>query len=167
MKLFYLGTFLLSIMLISCSTDQENETESTVETSSLIGLWSFSELDTDGATGNVELSNDILTVLVAGGCDILTYDFKSDMTVTASVRDYTETGNSVNDSGTGLLIECPSDVVTTTSVWALDGDQLSFINSDGEIETITIELDGDVLIIPGEVINEDNLSGTDAIFTKQ
>jgi hypothetical protein len=167
MKTFYLGTLLLFVMLFSCSTDQEQNADSTLSSSSLIGYWSFSELDTEGATDNVELSNDILSVLVASGCDILSYDFKSDMSVTASVRDYTETGNSVNESGTGLLIECPSNVVTSTSVWELNDDQLSFINSDNEIETITIELDGDILIVPGEVINEDNLAGTDAIFVRQ
>lgn len=165
MKQIIFAIILCVTTTFSCSDDKEDT--STFDSSSLIGVWKFSKIDANGASGNIKLSNDILTVLVAGGCDILNYDFKSNQTVTASFRDFTETGNSVNASGTGLLIECPTNVVTTVSAWELNEDQLSFINGTGTIETITISIEGDTLTVPGELINADNLAGTSAIFKKQ
>tara|TARA_R110000868_G_C10573238_1_gene737943 strand:- start:50 stop:547 length:498 start_codon:yes stop_codon:yes gene_type:complete len=165
MKKIILVVILAATSVFSCSSDKEDD--SNFDSNSLIGVWKFSNIDADGATGNIKLSNDILNVLVNSGCDILTYNFKTDQTVNASFRDFTETGNSVNASGTGLLIECPTNVVTSTSVWELEGDQLSFINANGAIETITIKIDGDTLTVPGEVINQDNLANTKAIFVRE
>jgi len=165
MKKIILMLFVTAIGVLSCSEDKEDD--SNFDSNSLIGVWTFSNIDADGATGNIKLSNDILTVLVNSGCDILTYDFNADQTVNVSFRDFTETGNSVNSFGTGLLIECPTNVRNSTSVWELEGDQLSFINGNGAIETITINIDGDTLTVPGEVINEDNLAGTKAIFVRE
>ena len=113
--------FVTAIGVLSCSEDKEDD--SNFDSNSLIGVWTFSNIDADGATGNIKLSNDILTVLVNSGCDILTYDFNA--------------------------------------------DQLSFINGNGAIETITIKIDGDTLTVPGEVINEDNLAGSKAIFVRE
>ncbi|WP_047418911.1 lipocalin family protein [Cellulophaga sp. Hel_I_12] len=164
MKRIILAAMVCATLSLSCSEDKN---EDAMIASNLVGVWEFSELDTANATGNVNLINDILMNLVASGCDILSYDFKSDQTVTASYRDFTETGRDVNLGGTGLLIECPSNVIMTSGVWELNGDQLSFIDTSGSIETVTIEIDGNTLTIPGEVLDEDNLAGTKAIFIKQ
>jgi len=164
MKRIILAAIVCVTLNLSCSEDKN---EDAMLTADLVGIWEFSELDTANATGNVNLLNDILVSLVASGCDILSYDFKSDQTVTASYRDFTETGRDVNLGGTGLLIECPSNVVMTSGVWELDGDQLSFIDPSGSIETVTVEIDGNTLTIPGEVLDADNLEGTKAIFIKQ
>tara|TARA_R110002051_G_scaffold159536_3_gene230960 strand:- start:25458 stop:25952 length:495 start_codon:yes stop_codon:yes gene_type:complete len=164
MKRIIFTAIVCATLSLSCSEDKN---EDVVMGSDLVGVWEFSELDTANATGNVNLLNDILISLVASGCDILSYDFKSDQTVTASFRDFTATGRDVNPGGTGLLIECPSNVITTSGVWELEGDQLSFIDTSGSIETVTVEIDGNTLTIPGEVLDEDNLEGTKAIFIKQ
>lgn len=165
MKKLILVVILAATGVFSCSEDKDEENN--FDSNTLIGVWKFSKIDADGASGNIKLSNDILTVLVDSGCDILTYDFKIDQTVNASFRDFTETGNSVNASGTGLLIECPTAIVTSTSVWELAGDQLSFIDVNGAIETITIKIEGDTLTVPGEVISKDNLADTKAIFVRE
>lgn len=165
MKRIILAVIFCASLTFSCSEDKEADNE--IESTSLVGIWKFSKIDATEATGNIKLANDILTVLVASGCDILNYNFKSDQTVTASFRDFTETGNSVNQAGTGLLIECPENVTASSSAWSLEGDQLSFIDGKGKKVTVTIKIEGNTLTVPGEVINADNLSGTKALFKKQ
>lgn len=163
MKQSILSLFFLFLFIFSCSNDKlDNEDSVTI-----VGEWKFKSLDTNEASGNVELANDILMVLVAGGCDVLSFDFKTDHTVTSFYRDFTETGKDVNVAGTGLLIECPETVNVETTLWELTGNQLSFIDDDGAIKTVTIQIVGSTLIIPGEVLDENNLAGTKAIFEKQ
>lgn len=101
------------------------------------------------ATSNVKLANDVLTVLAATGCDILNYNFKSDYSVKASLRDLTETGRDINSRETGLLIQCPSNVQTSTAAREFNGDKLSFIDANGNKQTITIQIDGDALTVQG------------------
>lgn len=165
MKRIILTAILCASLSFSCSEDKDENTE--IEASTLVGVWSFTKIEAPDLSGELKLSNDILTVLVATGCDILNYDFKADLTVTASLRDFTETGRDINSGGSGLLIECPSNVLTTSSTWELNGNQLTFMEANGLMETITIEIDGDTLTVPGEVINADNLTGTKAIFKRQ
>ena len=104
--------FLCVAMAFSCSNDKLAADDSL----SIIGEWKFTGIDANEATGNVKLTCDILTVLVAGGCNILTFDFKNDLTVTSLYKDFTQTGKDVNVSGTGLLIECPESVITESII---------------------------------------------------
>ncbi len=167
MKFKSLFLLVASIILFSCSKDKEND--AVTGEAALIGTWHFAELDVTTAQSpeNIELANDVIEVLLENGCEILVFTFKADKTVDVRAKDFTETGVDVKPDGSGLLIECPANTETETSVWALDGDQLTFINSQGLSETITIELSGSSLIIPAEVINEDNLNGAKAIFVKK
>lgn len=165
MKRIILAIIFCASLNFSCSED--NNEEMMVESTALVGVWKFSKIEATNASGNIKLANDILTVLVATGCDILNYNFKEDQTVTASFRDFTETGNSLNAGGTGLMIACPQNVQASSSIWSLDGDQLTFIDGKGKKVTVSILIEGDTLTVPGEVINADNLTGTKAIFKKQ
>ncbi len=165
MKRIILALICCAAMSYSCSEDNMGDTE--LSSSKLIGKWSFSEIEAPNATGNLNLTNQLLSILVASGCDILNYDFKTDQTVTASFRDFSQTGNSVNSAGSGIAVQCPTEVITSTGVWSLEGDKLSFLDANGNEETVTIQIDGDTLTVPGEVINEENLAGTKAIFKKQ
>ncbi|MDP5230647.1 MAG: lipocalin family protein [Cellulophaga sp.] len=165
MKRIILALMVCASLTFSCSEDKDEDVM--LESTALVGVWKFSKIEATDASGNIKLANDILTVLVASGCDILNYNFKEDQTVTASFRDFTETGNSVNSGGTGLLIQCPQNVQASSSVWSLEGDKLSFIDGKGRKVTVSISIDGDTLTVPGEVINADNLTGTNALFKKQ
>ncbi|MDV7139945.1 lipocalin family protein [Maribacter sp. TH_r10] len=166
MKRYLFLSAIAAFMVFSCSTDKEDEA---ISEGSIVGTWKFQELNIDNADSpdEIRLANDVIEVLVASGCEILVFDFKSDNTVTASAKDFTETGRDINAEGTGLLIECPSDVETSSSVWELDGDQLTFVDENGLEETITIKLDGDTLTIPAEIVDEDNLDGAEAIFIRE
>ncbi|QLG44596.1 lipocalin-like domain-containing protein [Costertonia aggregata] len=166
MKHTTLVVFFTAVLSFSCSSDNDNDME--MAENSIVGTWSFSELDLNGidASGEIKLANDVIKVLVAQDCEILTFSFKDDDTVTATSKDFTETGRDVKPDGSGLLIECPANSVTESSVWNLEGDQLTFINEDQTQETVTIELDGNTLTIPAEVVNDDNLQGAKAIFKR-
>ena len=160
--------FIFSAMLfVACSSDKDEDVAN--EQVSLIGSWNFTELDVTGVddSNNLDLADDVIRFLIAQGCDIVVFDFNTDQTVDASVRDFTETGRDIGPDGASLLIECPENVTTQSSIWRLEGDQLTFITEDLTEETITIELTANTLTIPGEFINADNLSGTNAIFTRQ
>ena len=168
MKRNLLLLFLASAITFSCSSDKDEENDP-VEEASLIGTWVLSEINVDDSSTNtnLNLAEDIINALIADGCDILTFTFSQDQTVVAESRDFTETGNDINPSGDGLLIECPENVEVDESVWSLDGDQLTFVDSDGLEETITINLEGNTLTIAGEAIDEDNLDDSDLIFTRE
>ncbi|MBD0850029.1 lipocalin family protein [Maribacter arenosus] len=161
--ILYLFAF---FFVFSCSTDKGDDL---LNEDSIVGTWKFTQLNIDNASSpnEIRLANDVIEVLTASGCEILVFEFKSDNTVTAVAKDFTETGRDVNPEGNGLLIECPTNVETSSSTWELDGDQLTFIDENAMEETITIKLDGDTLTIPAEVVNEDNLEGAEAIFTRK
>ncbi|MGB5436335.1 MAG: lipocalin family protein, partial [Maribacter sp.] len=144
MKRYILLCTVMAALVFSCSSDKEDDLA--IE-NSIVGTWKFTELNIDNASSpnEIRLANDVIEVLTASGCDILVFEFKSDNTVTAVAKDFTETGRDVNSDGTGLLIECPSNVETSSSTWSLEGDQLSFIDENGLEETVTIKLDGDTL----------------------
>lgn len=166
MKKFILLCTVMAAMVFSCSSDKEDDL---ANENSIVGTWKFTELNIDNASSpnEIRLANDVIEVLTASGCEILVFEFKSDNTVTAVAKDFTETGKDINSDGTGLLIECPSNVETSSSTWGLEGDQLTFVDENGLEETVTIKLDGDTLIIPAEIVNEDNLNGAEAIFIRK
>lgn len=166
MKRYILLCTVMTALVFSCSSDKEDDL---ANENSIVGTWKFTELNVDNASASndIKLANEVIEVLTASGCDILVFEFKSDNTVTAVAKDFTETGRDVNSDGTGLLIECPSNVETSSSIWSLEGDQLTFVDENGLEETVTITLDGNTLTIPAEVVDEENLGGAEAIFKRE
>lgn len=166
MKRYILLCTVMTALVFSCSSDKEDDL---ANENSIVGTWKFTELNVDNASASndIKLANEVIEVLTASGCDILVFEFKSDNTVTAVAKDFTETGRDVNSDGTGLLIECPSNVETSSSIWSLEGDQLTFVDENGLEETVTITLDGNTLTIPAEVVDEENLGGAEAIFERE
>lgn len=166
MKRYILLCTVMTALVFSCSSDKEDDL---ANENSIVGTWKFTELNVDNASASndIKLANEVIEVLTASGCDILVFEFKSDNTVTAVAKDFTETGRDVNSDGTGLLIECPSNVETSSSIWSLEGDQLTFVDENGLEETVTIILDGNTLTIPAEVVDEENLGGAEAIFERE
>ncbi|WP_299532372.1 lipocalin family protein [Ulvibacterium sp.] len=156
--------FLSATLFWACSSD--NDDGNGGDDNSLIGTWSFTELKVDDADGEIKLANEVIQVLIAQGCDIFTFEFKSDQTLEAAFKDFTETGTDVNSEGTGLLIECPENAETTSSTWSLEGDQLTIVDGNGISETVTIKLEGGTLTLSAEIIDEDNLEGAEAVFKK-
>ena len=110
------------------------------------------------------LADEIVDELLAEDCFLVSFTFNADGTATAEDKvNYIE----VNAGPSGLEVPCPSQSDIESTLWSLDGDQLTFINDNQEEETITIQLEEDTLIIAGEDIDEDNYAGAEAVFTRQ
>ncbi|MDT0605704.1 hypothetical protein [Croceitalea rosinachiae] len=195
MKLRLSLLFVICVLVFSCSTDNDGDIMETDQTGmeddgmvddamddmdsnddgsdddmssgvDLVGLWVLTELRIDETVDDDDLdfASDILDFLVAGECDLITFNFKDDGTVDSeSKANFIEVGLGAD----GLEIPCPEQSDLETTLWSLDGDQLTFINDMQEEETITIVLEDEVtLIIAGQDIDENNYVGADAVFTK-
>lgn len=156
--------FLSATLLLACSSDSDGENG--LGENSLVGTWSFTELNVDDADDDIKLANEVIQVLIAQGCDLFTLEFKSDQTLEAAFKDFSETGTDINSEGTGLLIECPENAELTSSTWSLEGDQLTIVDGDGLSDTVTIKLESDTLTFSAEIIDEDNLQGAEAVFKR-
>lgn len=146
--------------------DDDMDSDDDSSNNDLVGLWVLTELRIDEMVDDDDLdfASEILNFLVAAECDLITFDFKSDGTVDSESRaNYIEIGLGAG----GLEIPCPEQSDIESTLWSLDGDQLTFVNDMQEEETITIILEDDsTLIIAGQDIDENNYVGADAIFTK-
>ncbi len=158
-----------SATFFSCSSDKDEEQmeEQLTGVASIVGDWEFAELSEDGATASVKLTKDILTKLVADGCDLALLEFKDDNTLISSIKDHTQTGRDVKPDGTGLLIECPEFINVETNVWSMNEGKLTLKGENEEEITLDVELTEEKLILPGEYLDKDNLKGTKIIFKKK
>ncbi len=170
MKKSIIIVFLAIFTAFSCSTDNEDDSGNTQETTiNLLGTWVLTDLRIDENTNDDDLNfaKQLLDAFSALDCDIVTFTFRNDNTVTSEDKTNFIIQNVTAGAG-GLSVDCPTESVSETTTWSLDGDQLTFINDDLEEETITIELeDENTLIIAGSDINTNNYTGADAVFTKQ
>ena len=151
---------------ISCSNDSDdNETPNSEN--SLVGTWVLTDLRVDGTmdSDDLDFARDIVAFLQGIDCDLITFTFNQDGTVNSIDR---ASFLYINVGMNGLDIPCPTESENESSVWSLEGDQLTFINENLEEETITIAFEGnDTLIIAGADIDPENFTGADAVFTRQ
>lgn len=61
--------FLSASCLLACSSDSDEGNE--LDSNSIIGTWSFAQLNVDDPDGEMKLANDVIGVLLAAGCDIM------------------------------------------------------------------------------------------------
>ncbi len=155
-------------LTFSCSNDgEDNGNETPNGASDLVGTWILTDLRIDSGTNNEDLdfARDIIAFLQGIDCDLVTFTFNQNGTVTSENR---ANFLSINLGMGGLDIPCPMESETENSTWSLEGDQLTFVNENMEDETITISFEGDdTLIIAGADIDAQNFTGADAVFTRQ
>ncbi|MEM9077800.1 MAG: hypothetical protein AAGC43_12205 [Bacteroidota bacterium] len=150
----------------SCSNDADDN-DATSSENQLVGTWALTDLRVDSTLDNDDLdfAQQIVAFLQGIDCDLITFTFNNDGTVTSVDR---ANFISVNVGMNGLDIPCPTESNVENSVWSLEGNQLTFINENLEEETITIAFEGnDTLIIAGADIEPENFTGADAVFTRQ
>nr|WP_298994480.1 lipocalin family protein [uncultured Allomuricauda sp.] len=150
----------------SCSNDADDNDAMNSE-NRLVGTWVLTDLRIDSGVDDDDLDfgKEIIAFLQGIDCDLITFTFNEDGTVTSVDR---ASFISINVGMNGLDIPCPTESDTENSVWSLEGNQLTFINENLEEETITIAFEGDnTLIIAGEDIDAQNFTGADAVFTRQ
>ncbi len=159
--ILFLGTLFIS----SCSTDKTDDNPD----NSIIGSWDLTALTIDEATATdeEEFGQDILNMLSATDCYLITLTFNEDLTlVTEDASNYLEIG--VNLGGTGLDVPCPSqrNMETTTYVYA-DG-VLTFIDDTQETVSVNLSISGRTMTIAAQELDVQNFNGGgELIFTKR
>jgi len=165
MKSYVFPIIAVLTLFSACSIDGDDNNDDANDASSLVGTWNMTDVrftEVDDAT--LILADEIVDELLAEDCFLVSFTFNADGTATAEDKvNYIE----VNAGPSGLEVPCPSQSDIESTLWSLDGDQLTFINDNQEEETITIQLEEDTLIIAGEDIDEDNYAGAEAVFTRQ
>ncbi len=148
------------------SDDNPDDSNDDMTTGDLVGLWALSDIRFDETMDNddLEFAKEIVAFLIDQECYLVTFDFMDDGTVTADSKvNFLE----INVGVGGLDIPCPEESEVETTLWMLDGDQLTFVNDMQEEETITITFEGDdTFIVDGAAIDENNYDGGEAVFTR-
>ena len=159
-------TFLLGALLISsCSTDKSGDNPD----NSILGSWDLTALTIDEgtATDEEEFGQDILNMLTASDCYLVSLSFNADLTlVTEDASNYLEIG--VNPGGTGLDVPCPSqrDLESTTYTYA-DG-VLTFIDDNQETISVDVTISGSTMTMAAQELGVQNFNaGGELIFTKR
>ena len=153
-------------VITSCSTDSDENEDGTLDASALVGTWNMTDVrfEEDPSDPSLNLADEIVDELLQEDCILVSFIFNTDGSVTSTDKvNYLQ----VNAGPNGLDVPCPTQSDNETASWSLEGDQLTLDDGNGTVETITIELEGNTLIIAGEDIDENNYVGAEAIFTKQ
>tara|TARA_R110000823_G_scaffold134311_1_gene263066 strand:- start:151 stop:657 length:507 start_codon:yes stop_codon:yes gene_type:complete len=163
--LFFLG---MALVLISCSSDKnDSEAETQVASTAILGTWDATELVIDDATAsdNTKFAKGILDLLTDKDCYVVTLTFNEDLTASASnSANYVE----VNATGTGLDIPCPTESDIESSTYTFDGTTVTTTKSNGEILSINVSIDGDIMTVDAADLEIPNFSDDgQMIFVKR
>ncbi|WP_297762700.1 lipocalin family protein [uncultured Muriicola sp.] len=159
-------TFLLGALLISsCSTDKTSDNPD----NSILGTWDLTALTIDEATASdeEEFGQDILNMLTASNCYLVSLSFNEDLRlVTEDASNYLEIG--VNPGGTGLDVPCPSQRDTETTTYAYADGVLTFIDDTQETISVALTISGSTMTMAAQELDVQNFNaGGELIFTKR
>ncbi len=162
MKRNLIACFLISALLFSCSTDQENNTEDTSETNAIIGSWRAVEFKAaEGSGSNVNLGADILQNLTNEGCYILTFNFNEDLTLVAeNAVNYLE----INATPTGLEVPCPTQKDTDQGTYTYDGSILTIVDSNSETVMVNVMVEGSIMSANASELDIPNFDGEGSLI---
>lgn len=164
-KLLLLVT--VSSLIFSCSTDgDDDDTNPEAGANALVGTWNMTDIrfEEDPGDTSLNLADEIFDRLSQEDCVLVSFTFNADGTMSGSNKlNLIE----INASPTGLDVSCPEQSENETGTWTLEGNQLTVDNGSGDMETTTIELEGNTLVIAGDDIDENNYAGAEAVFTRQ
>ncbi len=158
-KRSFLSLVCVALLGFSCSSDKDNS----MGTASIEGTWDVAELKVnDSSNQDLLFAKGIFDVLIAQDCELLALTFKADGTLItrSGVSDIAIDFNSTS-------IPCPTSFEEEDATWSLEGDQLTITDATGMAETATIQLSSSSLIVAGEDIEAESLTGTDIVFKKR
>tara|TARA_R110002050_G_scaffold204007_1_gene339210 strand:- start:10032 stop:10532 length:501 start_codon:yes stop_codon:yes gene_type:complete len=166
MKINCLLLFLLTSLVISCSSDSDDDNS---KEDSIVGVWQAYELkvNNDTASDDEKNARDLLAFLSAKKCYVLSFDFKEDLTVIIenSVQ-YLEIG--LNSKGNGFDIPCPTEKDTETTVYVYADGKLTYTDEDQQEISVAITIDGDVMTLDAADLDIPNLNaGGQLIFKRK
>ncbi|KJD35157.1 hypothetical protein PW52_10760 [Tamlana sedimentorum] len=150
MKTIKIFTALVTLLFtLSCSKSL-NEEEIKDQEVAFEGVWELrdiTDINLDGNTVPVELSQDIigfLEVIINEGCELMSFEFKPDKSLILeqyNVTDYNPTVEEVE-----YVADC-SKIDIFTGTWDLQDDQLIITNSEDETVSITIKFESGSMIL--------------------
>ena len=156
---------ILGLFIISCSTDKEMQAEA----DTILGTWDLTalELDEGTATTDEEFGQQILSVLSASDCYLLTLTFNEDLSLeTQDATNYLVIG--VNSSGTGLEVPCPAERDTNTTMYTYAEGVLTFIDENQQTVSVNVSINGNIMVVSATELDVENFnSGGELIFTRR
>ncbi len=156
---------LMGMMVISCSTDKMADATS----GGIIGTWDLTALEiNDGSASSEEaFAQDILDILSASDCHLLTLTFNEDLTlVTQDATNYLEIG--VNGSGIGLEVPCPSQRDTFTTPYIYAEGTLTFTDENQQSVTVDVVISGNTMVISAQDLDVENFNaGGNLVFSRR
>lgn len=165
MKFKLLLLFLVTGLFFSCSdSDDDNSKED-----SIVGVWQVYELkvNNDTASDDEKLVREMLEILTAKECYVLSFDFRQDLTVIIENSiEYIEIG--LNSEGNGPDIPCPTEKDTETTVYVYEDGKLTYTDEDQQAVVVDVTIDGDVMTLDAADLDIPNLSaGGQLIFKRK
>ncbi|NER09534.1 lipocalin family protein [Muriicola jejuensis] len=160
--IFYM---VFGLFLSGCSTDKMAD----ASTDSILGTWELTALDLNegSASTEEEFAQDILDLLSASNCYLLTLTFEEDGTlVTTDATNYLEIG--VNGQGTGLEVPCPTQRDTYNSTYTYAEGVLTFIDENQQTVSVEVTISGNVMVLSAQDLDVENFNaGGNLLFTKR
>lgn len=143
MKKTVLTISIMALLLFSCSSDKGNGPEVN-GSANIVGTWDATELQVDesSASDNAIFAREALAYLTDQNCYIITLEFNSDLTATA-----TNSANAleINQTSTGFDIPCPTTFETEASTYTYENNVVSFVNVNGEFVEVDVTIEGDIM----------------------
>ncbi len=158
-KRSFLSLLFVAMLGVSCSSDKDNA----IGEASLEGTWDVAELKvSDSNNQDLLFAKGIFDALIAQDCDLLALTFNADGTL------ITRSGvSNIEIDFNATSIPCPTSFEEEEATWSLEGDRLTITDATGISETATIELNNSTLIVAGEDIEAESLTGTEIVFKKR
>lgn len=155
----------LGIFLTSCSTDQMADASA----DAILGTWELTALDINEgqATTEEEFAQDILNILSASDCYLLTLTFNEDLTLDIQdATNYLELG--VDGLGTGLEVPCPTQRDTFTTTYTYADGVLIFVDENRQSVSAEVSISGNVMVISARQLDVENFNtGGELLFSRR
>ncbi len=136
MKLRMIITVIAGTLLFACSSDDGDS-----GSNSIVGTWDLVSLQLDGSTPEEESVEQIISLLAAQDCYLITMLFQENGTATLETSlGYLDTTGLLTG---GLGIECPSQSDTESATYSYENGQLEITDSEGMTTSLAVALSGD------------------------
>ncbi len=160
--------FIISLLMVSCSSDKgDGGTLTETKASAIIGTWDATELriNNDTASDDAKFGKQILDFLTDKACYVLTLEFNEDLTASAlNSTNYIE----VNATASGLDIPCPTQSDMESSTYTFDGTTVTTIDSNGDVLTIDVSINGDIMTVNAADLEIPNFTDSgELVFVKR
>ena len=165
MKRNLLTLFVVTALLISCSSDKDDSNQD----NGIVGSWDLTALEIDDSTASDDEKNarDILSFLSVIDCYIMTITFNADLSViTENSGNYLEIN--VNPEGTGIDVPCPTEKDTSVDSYRYEEGVLTYIDENEAETTVNADISGNTMRVNATELDFANFNdGGVLIFTKR